>query len=173
MARAWRGVQPRAQRQVGGLLVVQVPEAPRMAVQRAHGPRRVVVVGGGRDQQVQLAVEAHEDDVVVGLGGAIHAVGNLAQPLALLLAGALGAERLSSRSSSRRTSSTSSCFRGSVSDTRMPLRGRIVTSPSRASRCSASRMGVRPMCRLSASAYSDRNSPGLRRSVTISSSSCR
>ena len=30
----------------------------------------------------------------------------------------------------------------------MPLRGRIVTSPSRASRCSASRMGVRPIARL-------------------------
>ena len=54
----------------------------------------------------------------------------------------------------------------------MPLRGRIVTRPSRASRCRASRMGVRPISRLVASAYSDRNSPGFSRSVTISSSSC-
>jgi hypothetical protein len=48
-------------------------------------------VGGRGDEQVQLAIEAHEDDVVVGLGGAIHAVGDLAKPLALLLAGALRA----------------------------------------------------------------------------------
>ena len=45
----------------------------------------------------------------------------------------------------------------------MPLRGKMVISPSRASRCSASRIGVRPNAYVAESICSDRISPGLSR----------
>ena len=53
--------------------------------------------------------------------------------------------RAISRSSSRRTSSRRSWLVTLMSVTKMPRRGKIATSRSRASRCSASRIGVRPM----------------------------
>ena len=42
-------------------------------------------------QAVELAVEPHEGNVVVGFGGAIHAVGDVLQLLSLLLGGPFGA----------------------------------------------------------------------------------
>ena len=52
----------------------------------------------------------------------------------------------------------------------MPRRGRMLTSRSRASRCSASRIGVRPMPSRCDSMPSDTTDPGASCSVTISSS---
>ena len=52
----------------------------------------------------------------------------------------------------------------------LPRRGRIVTRRSRASRCKASRIGVRPMPRRSESICSDTALPGSSCSVTTSSS---
>src|SRR5215467_4722355 len=57
-----------------------------------------------------------------------------------------------------------------MSETRMPLRGRTITRPSRASRCNASRIGVRPILKVADSICSEITSPGLSRSVTICSS---
>src|SRR5687768_3293637 len=80
------------------------------------------------------------------------------------------APRATRRSSSRRTSSSLSCAATSIADTTTPRRGRIVTRRSRASRCKASRIGVRPMPRRSESICSDTALPGSSWSVTISSS---
>jgi hypothetical protein len=50
------------------------------------------------------------------------------------------------------------------------LRGSTSTSPSIASRCNASRIGVRPMPRSADSDCSDSTAPGASLSVTIISS---
>src|SRR5579864_4235304 len=78
--------------------------------------------------------------------------------------------RATSRSTSRRTSSKRNWLLTLICDTMMPRRGRIVTSRSRASRCNASRMGVRPMPRTWQSRASETAAPGGSFSVTIISS---
>src|SRR5436190_22377309 len=57
-----------------------------------------------------------------------------------------------------------------MSETRTPLRGNMVIRPSRASRCNASRIGVRPILNMADSICSERTSPGLSLRVTICSS---
>jgi hypothetical protein len=81
------------------------------------------------------------------------------------------AERDTSRSISRRTSSSLNWLFTLMSETMTPRRGRIWTSFSRESRCSASRMGVRPMPSHCDSSASDAALPGASCSVTIISSS--
>src|SRR4029079_4274272 len=72
------------ERHVGALLVVDVPEAPRERVHEAHGPGGEVVVRGLRAERVELAVGAHEVEVVVVASGLLEAPGELAETLALL-----------------------------------------------------------------------------------------
>src|SRR6185437_4312388 len=79
--------------------------------------------------------------------------------------------RAISRSTSRRTSSRRNWLLTLISDTMMQRRGRIVTSRSRARRCNASRMGVRPMPRTSLNCASETEAPGRSFNVTIISSS--
>jgi hypothetical protein len=58
-----------------------------------------------------------------------------------------------------------------ISDTITPRRGRICTSFSRDNRCSASRIGVRPIPTIRDNSASDTAVPGASLSVTITSSS--
>ncbi len=69
-------MQPRAQRQIGRLPIMHVPEAPRQPLQQLHRARRVSVMRGFDHKPIELAVEPHESDIVVGLGGAVHAAGD-------------------------------------------------------------------------------------------------
>ena len=59
-------------------------------MQEFHRPCGVVVVGRFDHQIVELAIEAHEGDIVIGLGGALHAARDLHQLRSLLLGRALG-----------------------------------------------------------------------------------
>ena len=54
------GMQPRRLRQVGRLLVVQVPEAPRQAVHQSDRACRELVAGGLQAEVVELLVRAQE-----------------------------------------------------------------------------------------------------------------
>src|SRR5689334_15234494 len=73
------GVQLRGERHVGGLLVVDVPEAARERVHEAHRAGGELVVRGRAAERVELAVGAHEGHVVVHLGGALELRGELAE----------------------------------------------------------------------------------------------
>jgi hypothetical protein len=79
--------------------------------------------------------------------------------------------RTTSRSTSRRSSISRSCPLTLMSETITPRRGRICTRRSRARRCSASRIGVRPMPSRSDSIASDTALPGGSSRRTINSSS--
>src|SRR2546430_13207331 len=79
------GVQARAQRQIGRFAVMHVPETTRKALQKLHRAGRIVVVRRLDQQAIELAVEPHEGDVVIGLGTAVHALRDLQQLFALVL----------------------------------------------------------------------------------------
>src|SRR6476620_4320931 len=81
------GVQLGGERHVGGLLVVEVPEAARQRVHQAHRPRRELVVRRRRAEDVEVAVDAHERDVVFRLGGRLERGGDGAKALALVFGG--------------------------------------------------------------------------------------
>src|SRR5579875_3970597 len=83
------------------------------------------------------------------------------------------AQRASSRSSSRRTSRSRNWLRTFTSETMMPRRRRMTTNRSRARRCSASRMGMRPIPSRRLRIASETTAPGFSCKVTICSSSSR
>jgi hypothetical protein len=63
-----------------------------MAVQKTHRAGGVIVMRGIGDKHIQLAVEAHETDIVIGLPCPIHALRDTLEPLALPRRGALRAQ---------------------------------------------------------------------------------
>src|SRR6185312_1468445 len=78
------GVQLRGERHVGGLLVVDIPEAARERMHEAHRAGGELVVRRRAAERVELAVDAHEPDVVVHARGLLEALRELAKPGALL-----------------------------------------------------------------------------------------
>ena len=164
------GMQLGRQRHVGGLLVVDVPEAPRQRMHQAHGAGGELVARRVDAQGVELAVGAHEGHVVVDLRGFLEEARELLEARAFLRCrAARGAARDKALQLAAHFEEPQLAFT-LISETMMPRRGRITTSRSRASRCSASRIGVRPMPRCLESSASETAAPGASFSVTIISS---
>src|SRR5262249_42893713 len=84
------GVQARAPRKVGRLAVMHIPETTRKTLQQPQRAGGVVVMRGLDQNAIELAVEPHESDVIVGLGSAVHALRDLQQLFALVLVGSFG-----------------------------------------------------------------------------------
>jgi len=68
---------------------MQVPESPRVSLQKAHRTRVVIVLRCRGNEPIELTVKSHEHDIVVRFGGTIHVCGNSAELLALPLGSAL------------------------------------------------------------------------------------
>src|SRR6202034_4376586 len=60
-------------------------------LQQLHRARRIGAMGGLHHKPIELPAEPHEGDVVVGLGGTVHAARNVQQLLALLTGRTVGA----------------------------------------------------------------------------------
>src|SRR5260221_2100062 len=77
------GMEPRGKRQIGGLLVVNVPEAARQALHEQHRASGELVARGLQAEKVELAIEAHEDSLVVAAPSLLHPGGDLGETGAL------------------------------------------------------------------------------------------
>jgi hypothetical protein len=129
------------------------------------------VAGGRRNQEIETLIESHECDVVGLPGCRQHGLRDFGEFTALVRSGALASEVRHQALQLAPDLEQPQLQVKLISETMIPRRGMITTRPSLASRCSASRIGVRPIFKRSESACSD--VPGDNCSVTIISSSSR